>query len=178
MIPTCTPDVVLMDLNLGAGMSGVTAIEHIHARYPAIALLVVTMFDDDQVFAAIRAGARGYIVKDTDPGDAVRAIHTVSRGEAIFSPGIAERVLQYLTAPPPRQTDLFPDLTAREREILTLLARGYTNQAIATHLHLSDKTIRNQVSSIYSKLQVANRASAIILAREHGFGTDPPPDDV
>ena len=166
MIPTYHPDVIVMDLHFQEGVSGLDTIRHIHQIDSHIAVLVVTTFDDDYVLAAIHAGACGYIVKDTDPGDIVRAIYAVSRGEAIFSPSVANRFRQYLSSLSTHQTQLFPELTPREHEILMLLSDGYTNQAIATKLNLSDKTIRNQVSTIYSKLQVSDRASAIILTRE------------
>jgi DNA-binding NarL/FixJ family response regulator len=159
-----------MDLNFKQGASGIDAIRRIHAIHPAIGILVVTMFEDDHVFVAIRAGARGYLLKDAEPEEAVRAIRAISNGEAIFSPGIAERVMHYFAIQTEETADHpFPELTPREQDILTLLAKGYTNRAIAEQLCLSEKTIRNQVSAIYGKLQVADRASAIILARQKGL---------
>ena len=161
------PDVVLMDLQLPDG-SGIQATRAIVADSPSIRVLVVTMFeDDDSVFAALRAGARGYVLKGTDEEDLLRAIRSVARGEAIFSPSIASRVLTYFSRPAP--TPLFPMLTEREREILVLIAQGKNNPAIARELFLSPKTVANHVSNIFSKLQVADRSEAIIRARDAGL---------
>ncbi|MCA9858717.1 MAG: response regulator transcription factor [Thermomicrobiales bacterium] len=161
------PDVVLMDLQLPDG-SGIQATRTIVADSPAIRVLIVTMFeDDDSVFAALRAGARGYVLKGTAEDDLLRAIRSVAAGEAIFSPTIASRVLTYFNRPAP--VPLFPNLTDREREILTLIAQGKNNQTIARDLFLSPKTIANHVSNIFSKLQVADRSEAIIRARDAGL---------
>ena len=161
------PDVVLMDLQLPDG-SGIQATRAIIADSPAIRVLIVTMFeDDDSVFAALRAGARGYVLKGTDEDDLLRAIRSVATGEAIFSPTIASRVLTYFSRPAP--VPLFPILTDREREILALIAQGKNNQTIARELFLSPKTIANHVSNIFSKLQVADRSEAIIRARDAGL---------
>lgn len=164
------PDVILMDINL-PGINGIEATRSILATNPHISILMLTMFDDeDSIFAAMRAGARGYLLKGADGDETVRAIHVVSTGEAIFSSTIARRLMQYLEAPrqnaPPQA---FPELTEREREILTLIAQGYTNTAIADRLVLSSKTVRNYVSNIFSKLQVPDRARAIIRARDAGL---------
>jgi DNA-binding NarL/FixJ family response regulator len=165
------PDVILMDLQMPGG-SGIQATREIMSASPNARILVVTLFeDDDSVFAAIRSGARGYILKDTDEEEMVRAIRAVAHGEAIFGPAVATRVLAYLTnglpdAPP----QSFPSLTEREREILNLMARGLTNPVIARTLSLSPKTIANHVSNIFSKLQVADRVEAVIRAREAGLG--------
>ncbi len=136
-----------------------------------VAVLVLTMYDDDDsVFAAMRAGARGYLLKDADQEDLLRAVQAVSRGEAIFSPAIARRLMQYFGAPPPATPpQAFPELTEREREVLRLLAQGLTNAAIAERLFISPKTVRNHVSSIFQKLQVAGRAEAIVRPRSAGF---------
>ena len=144
------------------------------AADPDAAVLVLTMFDDDDsVFAAMRAGARGYLVKGADSPDVQRAISAVAGGEAIFGPGVAERVLGYLTRPlSVRDETMFPELTQREREVLALLAAGRGNNAIAGELSLSSKTIRNLVSSIFAKLQVADRAEAIVRARRAGLGVE------
>ncbi len=163
------PDVVIMDLNL-PGMHGIEATRRIREMHPNIAVLVVTMFDDDSVFAAMRAGARGYLLKGAEGEETVRAIRAVSHGEAIFSPSIALRLMNYFAAPRPAAVQPFPELTEREHEILSLIAAGLTNTAIANRLTLSPKTVRNYVSSIFSKLQVADRTEAVTRARSAGLG--------
>ncbi len=175
------PQVILMDLKM-PGMNGIDATRHIHESDPKIGVLVITMFDDDDsVFAAMRAGARGYLLKDADKDELVRAIVAVERGEAIFSPAIAQRMIQYFTASPARpsaskkaSSDEFSELTERELEILDLIAQGHNNAVIANKLSLSIKTVQNYVSSILTKLQVADRAQAIVRAREAGFGNKKP----
>jgi DNA-binding NarL/FixJ family response regulator len=164
------PDVVLMDLQL-PGQSGINAIREIVASSPTTRILVITLFqDDDSVFAALRAGARGYILKDTDEADMIRAIRSIAAGESLFSPAIASRVLAFFANVRPVAPDIFPSLTDRERDILHLLAQGRSNSAIATEFSLSPKTIANNVSNIFGKLQVADRAEAIVRAREAGMG--------
>ena len=171
------PNVILMDLKM-PGTNGIDATRRIHEIDPSIGVVVITMFDDDDsVFAAMRAGARGYLLKDADKDEVVRAIIAVQKGEAIFSPAIAQRMIQYFTAAPARQPtsrqqDEFGELTERELEILELIARGHNNLVIANKLSLSIKTVQNYVSSILTKLQVADRAQAIVRAREAGFGTE------
>lgn len=164
------PDVILMDLNM-PGINGIEAIRCILVDHPQVHILVLTMFDDDDsVFAAMRAGARGYLLKGAEGGETLQAIKVVHAGEAIFSPAIAQRLMQYFGAPRrPSPSQLFPDLTEREREVLSLIAQGYTNQAIAERLVISPKTVRNHISSIFSKLQVTSRLEAILRAKNAGM---------
>lgn len=163
------PDVILMDINM-PGINGIEATKQILRLNASIGILVITMFDDDSVFAAMQAGARGYLLKGAEGAETLRAIRAVANGEAIFSPAIAERLMRYFATPATGQRSAaFPELTEREREILTFIAQGYTNSTIAERLFLSPKTVRNHVSNIFSKLQVADRAQAIIRAREAGL---------
>jgi DNA-binding NarL/FixJ family response regulator len=170
---TLQPDVVVMDLRMPE-MNGIEATRRIVGTSPHIAVLVLTMFeDDDSVFAAMRAGARGYLLKGATPAEIARAVEAVGSGEAIFGPTIAERVLRYFSATPPSHAvEAFPSLTDREREVLELIAQGHSNPQIATRLVVSPKTVRNHVSNIFAKLQVTDRAQAIVRAREAGMGKD------
>jgi DNA-binding NarL/FixJ family response regulator len=160
-----------MDLQMPE-VNGIEATRRILQESPSVRVLVVTLFEDDSVFMALRAGARGYVLKDADEEKMVLAIRAVGKGEAIFSPAVATRVLAYFAASPPRDlpSQAFPTLTDREREILYLIAQGHPNPAIARQLSLSTKTVGNYVSNIFTKLQVADRAQAIIRAREAGLG--------
>ena len=165
------PDVVVMDLHMPE-LNGIDATRRIVANRPDTAVLVLTMLEsDDSVFAAMRAGARGYLLKGADRAEIRRALEAVANGEVVFSAGIASRVLSFFAAGPsaPAVTP-FPTLTEREREILDLVARGLTNTAIAQRLVLSSKTVRNHVSNVFTKLQVAGRAEAVAQARDAGLG--------
>jgi DNA-binding NarL/FixJ family response regulator len=166
------PDVVLMDLHM-PGVGGVEATRRLAAEAPEVAVLVLTMFDDDEsVLAATRAGARGYLVKGATGERIVGAVRAVAAGDAVFGADVATGVLGVLAADRrgTRAGRPFPALTDREREILDLIAAGHGNPEIARRLTLSDKTVRNHVSNIFAKLQVADRAQAIVRAREAGLG--------
>jgi DNA-binding NarL/FixJ family response regulator len=168
------PDVVLMDLNMPK-VTGIEATRRVLEASPGIGILMLTMFEDDKsIFAAMRAGAHGYVLKGADGAETLRALHAVANGEAIFSPEITRRLTGYFAAPdgepPMAAAQAFPNLTEREHEILSLMAAGYTNTAIASRLYLSPKTVRNYVSNIFTKLQVSDCPQAIVRAREAGLG--------
>ncbi len=166
------PDIVLMDIQM-PGPNGIESARRIVRDSPHIGIIVVTMFeDDDSVFAAMRAGAKGYVLKGADQEEILKVIRAVAAGEAHFGPEIARRLMSFFSiSRPTASAGAFPELTAREREVLDLIARGRTNQEIANDLYLSPKTVRNHISNIFAKLQVADRAQAIIRAREAGLGT-------
>ncbi|QFZ22268.1 response regulator [Saccharothrix syringae] len=170
MAAALRPDVVVMDLNM-PDLGGVEATRRIVAHDPEARVLVLTMFDDDEsVFAAMRAGALGYLLKASRPQQIVRAVRAVGEGEAIFSPAIAVRLLAYFGSGPPEPVAAFPELTGREREVLRLMAAGRGNATIAGELVLSPKTVRNHVSNILRKLHVADRAQAVSRAKRAGLG--------
>jgi len=166
------PDVVLMDLHM-PDVDGVDATAQIVRENPETAVLVLTMFDDDDsVFAAMRAGARGYVLKGTNQAHILHAIHAVGSGGAAFGPAIAQRMLEHFNRASPRASGTaFPQLTEREVEVLDLIAQGQSNQRIALRLSISEKTVRNHVSNIFTKLAVTDRTEAALRAREAGLGT-------
>ncbi len=165
------PDVVLMDIKMPR-MNGIEATRRVLAETDRVAVVVLTMLeDDDSVFAAMRAGARGYVVKGADEAEMLRVVRAVAAGEALFGPAIAERLMAFFAETGPvAKARAFPGLTERERDVLGLVARGHSNAEIADRLFLSPKTVRNHISSIFDKLQVTNRAQAIVRAREAGMG--------
>ena len=168
------PDAVIMDLDLGGG-SGAEATRRLLRERPGTGVLVVTMFgDDDALFAAVRAGARGYLLKGAGPDEVEAAVRAVARGAFLLGPQVAERGVGYLTGARSARSGPFGELTERERDVLELLARGHDNAAIARMLVLTNKTVRNYVYAIFTKLGVTDRAALIVKAREAGIGVDRP----
>ena len=171
------PDVVLMDINMPGG-GGLDATARLADAAPHVGVIMLTMFeDDDSLIAALKAGARGYVVKGARQDEIQRAIRTVHEGGAVLGPTVARR-MRAVVAPATRSSGgatSFSELTAREREVLDALAAGLDNAGIARRLHLGQKTVRNYVSAIFTKLHVASRAEAIVRAREAGLGGGPDP---
>jgi DNA-binding NarL/FixJ family response regulator len=164
------PDVVVMDLRM-PGLDGIGATRRLLELDPAVGVVVLTMFeDDDSVFAAMRAGARGYLLKGAEQDEILRAIRAVAAGEVLLGQSIARRVIEHFSSGDGSARAAFPALTERERQVLDLIAAGKGNAVIAHELVLSLKTIRNHVSNIFTKLQVSDRAAAIVKARDAGFG--------
>jgi len=165
------PDVILMDIQM-PGINGIEASRRILDASPKVGVVVLTMFEDDEsVFSAMRAGARGYVLKGAHPSEILKVLRAVAGGEAYFGPEIARRLVDFFSTPKSASpAEAFPELTAREREILDLIARGHNNATIAARLFVSPKTVGNHISHIFTKLQVADRAQAIIRAREAGLG--------
>jgi DNA-binding NarL/FixJ family response regulator len=168
VVAVVQPDVVLMDLQL-PGMSGIEATAALTASQPGVAVLALTMLEDDEsIHAAVQAGARGYLLKEATPDEIVRAIDAVADGQVVFGGSAGRRVLSALAAPE-RRGRVLPELSDREREVLALVAKGLTNGSIAERLYLSEKTVRNHVSNIFTKLGVGDRAAAVARARDAGL---------
>ena len=167
------PDVILMDIQM-PNVNGIEATRRILEANPQVAVVVLTMFEDgDSVFSAMRVGARGYVLKGADPSEILKVVRAVAGGEAYFGLEIARRLMDYFSAPKPSSSEkAFHELTSREVEILDLIAQGHTNAKIAARLFVSPNTVRNHISHIFAKLHVADRAQAIVRAREAGLGRE------
>ncbi|MGW3667797.1 response regulator transcription factor [Streptomyces sp. NPDC005141] len=166
------PDVVVMDIQMPV-LDGVEATRRLTALLPEVAVLVVTMFEDDEtVVSAMRAGARGYLLKGAQQEEILTTLRSVAAGQYVIAPGVAARLLGRL-APAAAPATPFPELTAREREVLDRVARGYPNARVAADLSLAEKTVANRLSAIFLKLGVSGRTEAVIMAREHGLGGVP-----
>lgn len=166
------PDVILMDIQM-PGMNGIEATRRILSARPNTGIIVVTMFEDgDYLFAAMRAGARGYVLKEAEQDEILKVIRAVASGDAHFGPKIAKRLARFFSVPIQTVSVAFPELTTREAEVLDLIAQGRSNSEISKRLFVSPKTVRNHISNIFTKLQVADRAQAIVRAREAGLGRD------
>ena len=167
------PEIIFMDIHMPQ-MNGIEATRRVVEANPAVGVVMLTMFgDDDSVFAAMRAGARGYVLKGADAEEVLKVVRAVAAGEAHFGPEIAKRLMGFFSAPKPAPPlEAFPELTAREVEVLDLIARGRGNAEIARQLYVSPKTVRNHISNIFTKLQIADRSQAIVRAREVGLGRD------
>lgn len=162
------PDLVLMDINM-PGIHGIEATRQVLKQNPSIGILILTMMEDDTVLAALRAGARGYLLKGAEGEETLNAIRTVASGGSVFSPEVADRVIGFVIGAKHASHEAFPDLTEREFEILEMMARGLTNTAIANRLVISEKTVRNYVSIIFKKIQVTSRGEAIAKAHKAGI---------
>ena len=167
------PDIILMDIQM-PGMNGIEATRRIIEANQEIGVIILTMYeDDDSVFLAMRAGARGYVLKGAHPSEILKVLRAVADGEAYFGPEIAKRLMNFFSAPKPASPEeAFPELSSREREILDLIAQGHSNAKIAARLFISPRTVSNHISHIFTKLQVADRSHAIIRAREEGLGRE------
>jgi len=165
------PDLVLMDLKM-PGLNGIEATRQIRTRYPHVKVLVLTTYDDDEwVFDAIRAGASGYLLKDTPREEVIKAVKGTAAGKSFVDPAVAGKLLTQVAGRPAQPSTLLTDkLTEREVDVLRLVARGVTNTDIAERLHLSEGTVRNHVSAIFAKLEVADRTQAAVIAIQHGLG--------
>ena len=168
LIPSVRPDVVLMDLKM-PGMGGIAATQKVTAGHPEVAVLVLTMSEDDSVLPALRAGARGYLLKDATVDELVRGIQSVAQGTTVLGPQAASRVQAHILRPPSRPELPFPDLTSREHDLLAELVQGRTNEEIAHRLGLTGKTVRNYVSNILFKLHARDRTHLVVIAREAGY---------